>query len=478
MTHHGTDSPLTERQREIAALIADDLTNSEIAECLDISLATTKHHVSGILARLELPRREAAGDWYQARYRPGILRRLRGVASAPIVLAAGAGLAVVAAVVVLALVLFARSDTESPAIVLIGGGDTPAPSHIVAYTLQPGLNVNEAELWIHDLETGVDTQLLALDDGFENIRDVRWDAPSETFVFSVTAPGDRGVYRIDLDGNVEAIEVPGRDPLLFARWSSDGRRLAVVTTGEPGTTAVTVVEPDGSVRVLADDTLFHAWSPDGETLYYQRLQEADGHIWRFGPDGDARFALPTEGLGEHQLRGVTSDSGVLLFEVDETESGCTHTIAIAPNGDLAWVAPGQSSSASPRGDRVAIGNWHPVIEPCAADPLLDAGPVVAHPDWPPSSVVVLDASGTVITRFDYPAGSRPGGGVDARFGFGRVLGPQWDESGSQLLLQGVAEDGDEIVWLGDLESGELTELHRVPPSSAPGQAWLGVAFGP
>ena len=160
--------------------------------------------------------------------------------------------------------------------------------------------------------------------------------------------------------------------------------------------------------MLADDTLFHAWSPDGETLYYQRLQEADGHIWRFGPDGDARFALPTEGLGEHQLRGVTSDSGVLLFEVDETESGCTHTIAIAPNGDLAWVAPGQSSSASPRGDRVAIGNWHPVIEPCAADPLLDAGPVVAHPDWPPSSVVVLDASGTVITRFDYPAGSRPG----------------------------------------------------------------------
>ena len=70
-------APLTERQLEIAGLIADDLTNGEIAARLGISLATTKHHVSEVLSRLELGRREDAGDWYQARYRRGAVRRLR-----------------------------------------------------------------------------------------------------------------------------------------------------------------------------------------------------------------------------------------------------------------------------------------------------------------------------------------------------------------------------------------------------------------
>jgi DNA-binding NarL/FixJ family response regulator len=48
---------LSEREREILALIADGLTNREIGEQLYLSEKTVKHHVSDILAHLGLTRR-------------------------------------------------------------------------------------------------------------------------------------------------------------------------------------------------------------------------------------------------------------------------------------------------------------------------------------------------------------------------------------------------------------------------------------
>jgi DNA-binding NarL/FixJ family response regulator len=48
---------LTERQSEIVALIADGLTNKEIASRLCIELPTVKNHVHTIFARLDVRRR-------------------------------------------------------------------------------------------------------------------------------------------------------------------------------------------------------------------------------------------------------------------------------------------------------------------------------------------------------------------------------------------------------------------------------------
>ena len=51
---------LTARQMDILALLAEDLTNAEIAARLYISPKTVDHHVSAVLAKLDVHSRQAA----------------------------------------------------------------------------------------------------------------------------------------------------------------------------------------------------------------------------------------------------------------------------------------------------------------------------------------------------------------------------------------------------------------------------------
>ncbi|MEO8455613.1 MAG: response regulator transcription factor [Sphingomicrobium sp.] len=55
------DPNLTRREREIASLVEDGLSNKEIAGALNISPATVKNHVHVILDKLNLPRRRMVG---------------------------------------------------------------------------------------------------------------------------------------------------------------------------------------------------------------------------------------------------------------------------------------------------------------------------------------------------------------------------------------------------------------------------------
>lgn len=52
---------LTDRQLDVAHLVADGLTNAEIAEELFLSVRTVDHHVASILLKLEVPNRRRAG---------------------------------------------------------------------------------------------------------------------------------------------------------------------------------------------------------------------------------------------------------------------------------------------------------------------------------------------------------------------------------------------------------------------------------
>jgi DNA-binding CsgD family transcriptional regulator len=54
--------PLTEREHDIARLVAGGLTNAEIAERLGITFATAKWHVSQVLSKLEVDSREAVAE--------------------------------------------------------------------------------------------------------------------------------------------------------------------------------------------------------------------------------------------------------------------------------------------------------------------------------------------------------------------------------------------------------------------------------
>jgi DNA-binding CsgD family transcriptional regulator len=63
ITGAASDSMLTPREREVAALVADGLTNAEIARRLVISRKTVAVHVSHILAKLEMSSRAQVAAW-------------------------------------------------------------------------------------------------------------------------------------------------------------------------------------------------------------------------------------------------------------------------------------------------------------------------------------------------------------------------------------------------------------------------------
>lgn len=63
----GTDAPLTPREREIAELVADGLSNKLIARQLHIEVATAKCHVHNVLDKLGLQRRGELAHWVRQR---------------------------------------------------------------------------------------------------------------------------------------------------------------------------------------------------------------------------------------------------------------------------------------------------------------------------------------------------------------------------------------------------------------------------
>jgi DNA-binding NarL/FixJ family response regulator len=59
---------LSPKELEVLALVADGLTNQDIANKQFLSIATIKTHVSRILAKLELDNRVQAAEWYRQHY--------------------------------------------------------------------------------------------------------------------------------------------------------------------------------------------------------------------------------------------------------------------------------------------------------------------------------------------------------------------------------------------------------------------------
>jgi DNA-binding NarL/FixJ family response regulator len=66
-TRDGSGGDLTVRELEVLELVADCLSNNEIAARLVISEHTVKNHLKNILAKLHLRSRRAAADYGLAR---------------------------------------------------------------------------------------------------------------------------------------------------------------------------------------------------------------------------------------------------------------------------------------------------------------------------------------------------------------------------------------------------------------------------
>jgi DNA-binding NarL/FixJ family response regulator len=63
------DVRLTRREREVAALMREDLSNKEIATRLHIEVATVKNHVHNVLDKLQVHRRGEAARLLEPRSR-------------------------------------------------------------------------------------------------------------------------------------------------------------------------------------------------------------------------------------------------------------------------------------------------------------------------------------------------------------------------------------------------------------------------
>ncbi len=61
------DTPLTEREREVASLIARGLTNRQIAQALVITKQTADKHVGNILGKLGAASRAQVAVWFVQR---------------------------------------------------------------------------------------------------------------------------------------------------------------------------------------------------------------------------------------------------------------------------------------------------------------------------------------------------------------------------------------------------------------------------
>ena len=76
-------TPLTQREREVAVMVSDGLSNKQIARMLGIQCATVKNHVHNVLEKLRLSRRgEVAAQLRRGRPRGGLLHVIQSGAAA------------------------------------------------------------------------------------------------------------------------------------------------------------------------------------------------------------------------------------------------------------------------------------------------------------------------------------------------------------------------------------------------------------
>ncbi len=125
---------LTDRQREVLALVARGKTNPEIASALGITLETVKYHVTEILTRLNVStREEAAAAWNAERTVGARLRALVPSFGGHAAMAAG-GVALVVLVAFAVLLVLRTGDDGSPSPTNPPENETPSATTTVTAT--------------------------------------------------------------------------------------------------------------------------------------------------------------------------------------------------------------------------------------------------------------------------------------------------------------------------------------------------------
>ena len=184
-------------------------------------------------------------------------------------------------------------------------------------------------------------------------------------------------------------------------------KIAYTRYADDGSTAIYLMDPDGSNRVCVVDTIDHdhapAWSPDGTELAFQRgADRFDGDLWLVNADGSGLRQL-TDDQGGEWTPSWSPDGQVIVYGYSETGT---------EDGPFAIRVVGADGS----GDRTLIRGG-------------DEYDYVGSPVWSP------DGSGIAFQ-------TDPGDGTQLRW-------MQPDGSGVILLADGPGSDGGGVAWSPD-----------------------------
>ena len=486
---------LTPREWEVLALLREGLSNEEIAQHLEFTLAGAKYHVSEILGKLGVTTREEAAAW-QPTQRPrwlaaaapaAFLWRRASLGWLPGIAAGVAVTAVVAAGVGLLVWGLLRTGGE-------GGGRPPVPS--LAYAAPDdtiwmvsadGANnvqlVGEAvgahnsawsptgrfmahegsdgSFWVLDVETGRDT---VLDDATTDsvmlridpfVRLIRWSPVADAMLYQKFAkesaisprPVSFGMWAATPGG--APIAVAQRPDLLRSAWSPDGSRIVyevrsadAATPAAIRTNQLFLVNADGSnTHRLTDGILLSdPWSPDGRLLAYWKSDRGGsstiGDIYVMDVDSGREFSLGEFTSDERPQWSHHRNRHVFYNLAIDPDAQSAVGLFDRPSVILRW---------SPDGNKVAY------VEGAAFGP-------------PPRSLVVLDVESGNSTTFhtsnaDTPhaAGSGYSGGwsPDSRYYAFAALESVPDGTYSSALYVADTQSGEANQILGGVDIVEL-----------------------
>jgi hypothetical protein len=313
----------------VLALLRERLTNEQIAERLDVSLATAKYHVSEILSKLGVESREEAAvwerpaapviAWWQRLLAPLTLAKAAGVAAS---LAAAAGLAVLAWGV---LRTSGDDDSAASATATATLGASPSVTPPADTVFEPlaitdpestkllfrrGQNgLDPGTLWLSDLD-GANAEILIDEAVVSDVIAVvpHWQTGNPTVYYSLTQSLPEPTYpavphsrqtisTLDLvtGERVEVLgfEIKGNQSEAYADLKDGGRYIAYTDTeglaifdsasAEVRRVLSKNLPPEcagqeGRVPSCSTGFLRPAWSPDGSLLAVNQVFWESGDV--------------------------------------------------------------------------------------------------------------------------------------------------------------------------------------------------------
>lgn len=493
---------LTPREWEVLALLREGLSNEEIAQRLDISLAGAKYHVSEILSKLAVSSREEAAQWSAS----GEERPWWTAAGAPVAffwrrtnvswLTTGmAGALVLAVAAGIGLLIWGLLRTD-------GGEElaqcSPGPGEIANFIIDIETTgersfTGPASSTIH--RPRGETVTVHVDADTQWVGDIQSVTELEEYM-QVQAVGPR-----QADCSIAAVTIisGGTEPIPRPVTFAPGETVSAEGPGiffldpETGATEGWVIPGENRFALTVTSI-----SADGGLVLFtcreQYPEEGLGPCNRFAPDSPFTWYLLNTETGERtqlphvmEFRSFSPDGSMLL---GETADG----LALASVSSLRTASVTALSDVRPLGVASGSASWSPdsasIIVRSAAGTFLvradSAETVQLLPEavvrgiaWAPdSSKVVLVLPPEESTSLDSPSGifvfDGDGNQLWHRPAEGEAPNPRWSADGEQLAVQvRVVYEQEPNVFRLDVFDGATGEpRYRIPGAIAcSGRIW-------